>query len=286
MPQTLEFEDVPYPLPEKTVTVDGVRAVYVDEGKGSLPLVFLPAAGRSLTHDAKLYPAFLEAGSRVVSVDLPGWGKTDKPDVTYSVEWYLHWLDLFLRALQLEQVVLVGSSLGGLLAAMLAARHPEKVRGAALLAPAGGPVSFVKRAVAKLFLEESVLLHPTERTVRMGLGQYFHAPVPELEELVTRALAVSRGKGWPAYCRALSRGAKAALAWELAPHLRDVRAPVLMLWGREDRVCPVEWADLFRSKLARSRVSVFEACGHFPSIERPEDVKRELTRWLREEVAA
>src|SRR4051794_8836054 len=99
MPPILDFEDVPYPYPEKSVTAAGVRAVYIDEGRGERPIVFLPAAGRSLTHDAKLYPALLDAGERVVGVDLPGWGKSEKPDATYSVEWYAHWIESFLKTL-------------------------------------------------------------------------------------------------------------------------------------------------------------------------------------------
>jgi 4,5:9,10-diseco-3-hydroxy-5,9,17-trioxoandrosta-1(10),2-diene-4-oate hydrolase len=284
VPEILEFEDVPYPYAEKSVVAAGVGCVYVDEGEGKRPVVFLPAAGRSLTHDAKLFPELRASGERVVGVDLPGWGKSEKPDATYSVEWYAHWVEHFLRAIGVERCVLVGSSLGGLIAGLLASRHPQLVAGAALVAPAGGPVSFVKRSVAKLFLDEKVLLHPSERAVRSGIGQYFHKPVPELEVIVQRALAVSRGKGWPAYVRAVSRGGRSAIETDLVPHLATVACPVLLVWGREDRVCPVEWADLFAKHIARARVRVLEGCGHFPSIERSADVARELVAWLREEV--
>ena len=148
----MEFEDVPYPYSERSVTAADVRVTYVDEGSG-LPILFLPAAGRGLTHDAKLYPGLLAKGLRVVGVDLPGWGKSEKPDATYSVEWYLHFLEKFLDALKLERFVVVGNSMGGLLAALLAGRR-EDVRGAVLFAPAGGPIPFVKRQVANYLVGE------------------------------------------------------------------------------------------------------------------------------------
>jgi 4,5:9,10-diseco-3-hydroxy-5,9,17-trioxoandrosta-1(10),2-diene-4-oate hydrolase len=284
MVHSLEFEDVPYPYAEKAVTVAGVRTVYIDEGENDRTLLFLPAAGRSLTHDQALYPALIESGERVVAVDLPGWGKSEKPDASYSLEWYLHWVEHFVHVLGLGRLVLVGSSLGGLLAALFAARFQEEVVGTALVAPAGGPIPFVKRNVARLLLEERMLLHPTPRAVRTALGQYFLKPIPEFEEIVARALAISRGKGWPLYCRALSRGGRSALAADIVPHLGAIACPVLLLWGQEDRVCPVEWVELFRSRLARARVRVLESCGHFPQIERSNDVRRELLSWLREEV--
>jgi len=281
----LEFEDIPYPYPEKSVTVAGVRAVYVDEGSGP-PVLFLPAAGRGLTHDAKLYAPLVKAGYRVLGVDLPGWGKSEKPDVTYSIEWYLHWIEHFLAALSISRVALVGNSMGGLLAALLAARHPALVSGAMLVAPAGGPVPFVRRQVASFFLAEGRLLEPSPNKWRLAMSQYFHNVVPDLEELVRRAIAISRGKGWPAYCRALSRGARAALAWDLVPSLGSIQCPVLLLWGREDRVCPVSWVKIFEPRIPRVRVRVIEGCGHFPSIERPLDVERELLSWLGSEVKA
>jgi 4,5:9,10-diseco-3-hydroxy-5,9,17-trioxoandrosta-1(10),2-diene-4-oate hydrolase len=283
--EPLEFEDVPYPYPERSVTAAGVRAVYIDEGEG-VPVVFLPAAGRGLTHDAKLYPVLRAAGRRVVGVDLPGWGKSEKPDATYSVEWYLHWIESFLDAALPGEVVLAGNSLGGLLAAMLASRLHDRVKGAALVAPAGGPVSFVKRQVALYMVSESRLRDANPTRWRLAMSQYFHRPIPELEELVARGLSISRGKGWPLYCRALARGAKAALSWDLVPHLARIRCPVLLLWGREDRVCPVSWVETFEPELARARVRIIEGCGHFPAIERPEDTAKHLLEWLREEVVA
>ena len=204
----MEFEDVPYPYPEKRIEAAGVRVVYIDEGQG-LPVLFLPAAGRALTHDAAVYPGLLANGYRVLGVDLPGWGKSDKPDATYSVEWYCHFLEKLLDALKLDRVVLVGNSLGGLLAALLAGRRGDVVKGAALIAPAGGPIPFVKRQVANYLTEESRLRDASPRKWRLAMGQYFHRPVPELEVLVERGLAISKGQGWPLYCRALSRGAKA-----------------------------------------------------------------------------
>lgn len=283
----MEFEDVPYPYPERTIEAAGVRVVYVDEctaGEGGLPILFLPAAGRGLTHDAMLYPGLLAKGFRVIGIDLPGWGKSDKPDATYSVEWYLHFLEKLLDALALERFVVVGNSMGGLLAALLAGRRGEQVAGAALVAPAGGPIPFVKRQVASYLSGESRLLDASPRKWRLAMGQYFHRPIPELEVLVERGLAISQGEGWPLYCRALSRGAKAVLAYDLLPHLSKIRCPVLLAWGREDRVCPVSWVPLFEPWIARRRVHIIDGCGHFPSIERPEEIEKALLSWLRDEV--
>ncbi|MBI3724011.1 alpha/beta hydrolase [bacterium] len=279
----MEFEDVRYPYAEKTVAAAGVNVVAIDEGKGEPAVVFLPAAGRGLTHFEKVYAPIIAAGHRVIGVDLPGWGKSEKPDATYSIEWYLHWLERFLRALDLERAVLVGNSMGGILAALHAERHPE-TPGVALLAPAGGPQPFLKRQIASYALSEAQLLSVGPRRWRIAVSQNFHNPIPELEEIVRRGLAISKGKGWPAYCRALSRGARAALGFDLVPHLDKIRCPVLLLWGREDRMCPASWATIFAPRLARARVRVIEGCGHFPSIERPEETERELLSWLREDV--
>lgn len=280
-----EFEDVVYPYRERSITAAGVKVVYIDEGQGT-PILFLPPAGRGLTHDEKLYAPLVAGGRRIVGLDLPGWGKSEKPDATYSIEWYLHFLERFLEALGLERPVLVGNSMGGLLAGVLAGRLAGKVAGAALIAPAGGPIPFVKRQIVGYLMSEARLRDASPRAWRLAMGQYFHRPIPELEVLVQRGLAIARGKGWPLYCRALARGAKAALAYDLAPRLAEVRCPVLLLWGREDRICPVSWVEAFEPRLERSRVHIIDGCGHFPAIERPEALLSVLESWLREEVAA
>ena len=80
---------------------------------------------------------------RVITVDLPGFGLSDKPKMSYSIKFYRDFVVRFLQLLQLDQVSMVGSSLGGHIAAEVAIDHPDLVRRLVLISPPGAlPSSF------------------------------------------------------------------------------------------------------------------------------------------------
>ena len=110
------------------VAANGIRIFYVEEGEG--PLVLLCHGFPELSYSWRNQMAPLaEAGFRAVAIDLPGYGRSDKPDVTYDVEWLCECLAGVIGGLGAERAVVVGHDWGGLLAWPLARLHPEKVAG-------------------------------------------------------------------------------------------------------------------------------------------------------------
>lgn len=113
---------------------DGVRLWYSEAGTGEPPLVF--AHGWCCDH-TYFEPQFehFKAGHRVVAVDLRGHGQSDKPQQDYTISGFADDLVWIARQLDLREVVLVGHSLGGIVALQAAADHPELVAAVVLLDP-------------------------------------------------------------------------------------------------------------------------------------------------------
>ena len=157
---------------------------------------------------------------------------------------------------QLERRVdLVGHSMGGLIAARLAADRPSLVRRLVLIAPAGlSPGSRVRHVVP--------LLHALRRTS------------PRLFPLLARDAL--RAGPWT-----LWRAAGEVLEADIRAHLADIVAPTLVLWGGRDALLPPSLGEVVRSEIRGARLVVLERAGHVPMTEASEEVSQALAEFLR-----
>ena len=116
----------------KTVSRDDVRLSYLDSGSGEPPLLFIHGWCCNATFWRYQLPAF-EAGHRVVALDLRGHGESDKPDQDYGIQSFVDDVLWFMDQARLEQPVLVGHSMGGIIALNLLRRKPNAARAAVLV---------------------------------------------------------------------------------------------------------------------------------------------------------
>ncbi|MGY0234488.1 alpha/beta fold hydrolase [Longispora urticae] len=114
------------------VTVDGLRLHYVAGGSGA-PLLLLPGWPQTWWEFRKVMPALAASGRRVIAVDLPGMGGSDKPATGYDKKSIARVLHGFVRALGYDQVDIAGHDVGSQVAFSFAANHPEATRKVAML---------------------------------------------------------------------------------------------------------------------------------------------------------
>ncbi|HVD01064.1 MAG TPA: alpha/beta fold hydrolase, partial [Candidatus Dormibacteraeota bacterium] len=120
------------------VRIGGRRVRYEDQGQGPAVLL-LHGIGHSLRNWFRTVPALTQAGFRAIAIDTPGFGYSEAPDTILDEDGTTAFLTDFLDTFYLDKVHLVGHSLGGALATVLALHRPERVARLALVAPAVGP---------------------------------------------------------------------------------------------------------------------------------------------------
>lgn len=274
---------------ERFVRAGGVRARVVEEGSGR-PALLVHGVGGWAENWRPTIPALAAAGYRAVACDLPGFGRSEPPrSAAYfdvAEPYYARFVVELLDALELDRVDLVGQSLGGAIAAVTTICAPARVRRLVLVSPGGFgveiPLSF--RLFTLRVAELLAGFAPASLVRSIVRSNFFDAS--RIPDWVYRdALGYSRDGGGREFCRVMRRvaslaGQSAALRHEWWSRAREIRAPTLIVWGRQDAILPVGQAVIAGGVLPEARLEILEGAGHLLMIERPEEFNRVLIDFL------
>lgn len=253
--------------------VGGLSVRYVDTGGSKNAVLLLHGLGGSIESWANNIKE-MSKSLRVIAVDLPGFGMSDKPKMSYTIKFYQGFVIEFLKSLKLSRASIVGSSLGGHVAAEVAINRPDVVDRLVLISPPGAlPSSFKGTPALKKYVR--VLDAKTVRQVKQALFAVDRKPVDDnYAQLVYQKMSMPGAK--EAFISALKGSAQAP---RLTGRLNRIHASTLLLWGKEDIMIPVKFAEPF-VKMKNCRIILVENCGHRPHAERPELFNKTVVDFL------
>jgi pimeloyl-ACP methyl ester carboxylesterase len=281
------------------VDLDGAPVHYVDFGGEGPPMVLVHGLGGSHLNWCLLAP-HLVGRYRVLAVDLAGFGLTHPEGRATTVPANARLLERFLAEVVGEPAVLVGNSMGGMIAILHAARRPASVTALALLDPAV-PLALGARLDPQVTAAFAMYAVP-------GLGQWFLAKsragvsprrqvkrvlnlvcanakaVPEEMVLASMSLLEQRAE-IPGLDEAFLTAAR-SVVWTGATSRRyytamsRVRVPVYLMAGDQDRLVPVASAREVARRNPSWRFDVLAGVGHVPQLEVPELVGSRIKDWL------
>ena len=175
-----------------------------------------------------------------------------------------------LDALGIERAVVGGNSLGGHVALTLALRWPARVSSLVLTGSSG--------LFERGFTRNGPHV-PTVEYVRTKMEEIFYDPALVTDSWVR---AIHRTVTTRACALRVLQFARAAKRDSLEDRLPAVTAPVLLVWGKDDRITPVEVAERFHGLIPGSELVYITNCGHAPMLEQPAAFGEILAEWLRE----
>jgi len=204
----------------------------------------------------------------------PGYGKSDALDWVMNMRDLAGWYLDALEDLRLGQVPVVGLSLGGWLAAEMAAMCPHHFKKLVLVSAPGikpptGEIFDMFLVVARAYLAAGFAdpVHTPEYQQLYGSD-----PTPEQTELWDQAREMSSRLAWRPYMHDPG-----------LPHLlrRLKRLPTLIIWGRQDAIVPLSAAEAYQQAIPGSQLIVLDRCGHHPEIEHADEVAQLVGAFLR-----
>ncbi|WP_271408280.1 alpha/beta fold hydrolase [Pseudomonas sp. Q1-7] len=215
---------------------------------------------------------------RVIALDLPGFGDSDRPDGSYDVGTQAERLESFAKALGLGKIHLVGNSMGGHIAGIFAARYPQQVSSLGLFSTGG--ISAPNKSELFRLIESGqpnpLVVRNAEDYQRM-LDFVFVVP-PALPDSVKAWLAERSVASQAHYDDVFHQLRERYIPLE--PELPRIEAPTLLLWGDRDRVLDVSSITVMKPLLKKPSVVIMQNCGHAPMIERPEETARHYQAFL------
>jgi pimeloyl-ACP methyl ester carboxylesterase len=280
--------DEPGRLEFDTLRTRGFGAISVLEaGTGPETIVCLHGLGGT---KASFLPTVnaLADDYRVVAIDLPGFGESDKPiGAPYDARWFARSMFAAMDALGVDHAHIAGNSMGGRVAIDAGLTDRERTDALLLLSPA---LAWLRSRPWAPFL----------RALRPELGLIQPAPRPVVEAMVRRLVPASNG-GWTAagideFLRAyLTRSGRAAFyaaarnIYLDEPHgedgfwtrLESLQCESLFVWGRNDTLVPIGFMKHVERALPSAR-HVELSCGHVPQVERPRETHAAIRKFLAE----
>jgi pimeloyl-ACP methyl ester carboxylesterase len=274
-------------LSQASVRVAGHRWAYAysDDAPSDAPTVVMLHGFTGSKENWYPVAAPLKGRYRLLIPDLPGWGQSERrrgEDYGFNAE--AERVAAFLRKVSPgRSVVLLGHSMGGGIAPLVAARHPELVSHVGLLAAAG--VRFRDNQFGKDVLAgQNPFGVEDVRTLQRYLDVLFGSrqnqpwiPWPVSEIVIARRRHDARFEQ-----SVLDRIGRSDERFAPRAAARDVHQPALLLWCRQDRVIDASAMDLYAAAMPQARKVLLQGCGHMSLMEQPEDVAHAIEQLIEE----
>lgn len=272
---------------QKTFDYQGVKINYYEAGQGP-PVILLHGFG-ACAYTWRFLAPKLKEDHRVFAIDLKGYGLSDKPqDGKYAVSDQADMVAEFIRTQDLHDLVLMGHSMGGGVTLMTYFKVREDVPGRikrlVLIDSAGYPQKmpwFIRLAkIPGLNTVVSRLLSPRFATALVLKKCYYNKDKITEEQIDTYAYFGSL----PGAPEAVMETAQQIVPDDIeavTARYKTIKVPVLIVWGEDDEVVPVEVGKNFKRDIPDSELAVIPKCGHIPLEEEAQETRRIIADFLK-----
>ncbi|MCS6873296.1 MAG: alpha/beta hydrolase [Pyrinomonadaceae bacterium] len=261
-------------LQEKFVTIFGAKIRYIEAGENNQQKVILLHGLGSSAEAWQMNVRRLSEKFHVFIPDQVGFGKSDKPFLKYRVATYVDFLDKFMSELKIEKAHIIGNSMGGWIAALMALKYPDKVEKLVLVAPAG----LLPERIDEMRVYQ--LNNSTRDEIRDNMKRIFASPLLQnnealVDQFLTQRVLFNDGYTISSLIESIRRKEDF-----LNGKLNQIKKQTLIIWGRQDGLLPVSDAYVFNKEIASSKLVIFDNCGHVPQLEKAEDFNRLVEEFL------
>ncbi|AHM61899.1 alpha/beta hydrolase fold containing protein [Flammeovirgaceae bacterium 311] len=273
--------------------LDSIAISYTEAGRGKETLILLHGLGGTRDHWMRNLPG-LSQHYRVLALDLPGYGQSQLQQLPEEnlLLFFSKAVVALMDSLSVQKAHLVGHSMGGQLALLLALEQPQRVSSLVLAAPAGIETFTTQEATGlKAYAAASFQQKQSEEQIRQSWAMNFSAMPAETEPLIRARLALNEYDYYPTYAQVLQAGVSGMLEAPVASRLGEIKMPALIVFGAEDKLIPNRYlhpgltteaiAQQAQTVIPDSQLVLLPAAGHLLQFEQPEAFNKALLQFLK-----
>ncbi|MFH6767929.1 alpha/beta hydrolase [Gaetbulibacter aquiaggeris] len=238
---------------------------YIEAGEGT-PIIILHGLMGGLSNFDAVTKYFSTKGYRVIIPELPIYSMSLLKTNVKSFAKYLH---DFIAFKQLEEVILLGNSLGGHIGLYHTKLYPSKIKALVITGSSG----LYESAMGGGYTKRS-----DYEVIKKKSQDVFYDPEVATKEIVDEVYATVNDRNKLIKTLAI---AKSAIRHNMAKDLPKMQTPTCIIWGKNDTVTPPEVAEEFNSLLPDSDLYWIDKCGHAAMMEHPEEFNKILESWLK-----
>ena len=288
------MQDRSYPYEVHHIALfDSLNIAYVDEGQGPNTLLFIHGLGSNLKAWRKNID-HLVGHYRCIALDLPGYGGSDMGVFPFSMNFFANTIQGFVAAMDLEQVVLVGHSMGGQIALHTALKKDEHIEKLILVAPAGFETFTEKeKSWFKSTYTPSVLEATPESQIVTNFHLNFYAFPNDAQFMIDDRLEMRHTQEYKHYCQMIPHCVMGMLNEPVFDRLTEITLPTLIVFGEDDKLIPNSFfhpdlttrgvAQSGQNKIPNSELVLIPSAGHFVQWEQAGRVNEVIWEFLKED---
>jgi len=274
------------------VDVGSVKIHYLIAGQGDKTIVLLHGGGLDTAELSwELFIPELTENFSVFALDWPGYGQSDKPDVKFTIDYYIDLFDNFLNAVDVRKASLAGISMGGAIAIGYSLKHPEVVEDLILVDSYGLQQKVPMQFLSYLYVQTPGVRRMTywllkqRAFVKYSMASILKRPGSVTEELVDQ---IHQQVMIPGVAKAFSDLQDNDVSWNglktvFLEQLPQIRANTLIIHGEKDTLVPLVCSREAHKLIPGSSLYIMEGCGHWPQRDNPAEFNRVVGAFLRHE---
>ncbi len=281
-----------YPFKVKRMELMGHDCAYIDEGaerETGATLVFLHGFSVNLACFSKNYSYFTKK-RRVVGLDYPGYYLSEKdPWVSYNIPFMANAVVELIEKLELQYIILVGSSMGGAVAMEIALKRPDLISSMVLAAPAGFSgrnrlLAFLLSLQIKFSSEEKLIAKMTGRLYDRVSTFTHDKELPFLSKITVSYDEMVKRDDYSLWINVLLDMAQEVLRADYRKRAEEIKIPTYLLWGDKDEVLPPAGANIAQKCMGNNlTLEMLPNIGHLPFAEEPNLFNRKVDEFLKSE---
>ncbi len=260
-----------------SITINNLVVSYTDDGpENAATIIFIHGFPLNKTMWRNQVEALKET-YRVITYDVRGHGTSNNGTDNFSIDLFVNDLIGLMDALEIDKTILCGISMGGYIALKAIENHPKRFKALILCdtsSAADLPETITHRMRTIEIMEEGTVGKYADESLKKLFADDTYSKSSALVETV-RQMIVNTSK--PSLCKTLRALAEREESWS---KLREIKVPVLIMVGREDKITPPAEAKFIHEKVKGSHLQIIENAGHLSNMEHPVEFNDHLKKFL------